>query len=146
MGAPLCLTPTMRSRKLQALDFIKGYFAEHGGSPSLSEIAAKLGVSRQRAHELVEQLAAEELILHTPGKPRGLALVEPTEELSQGDALLRLKGLGWVVDNEARTVGQSLVDAVAPLTNVELLMLPLLDHKPDQDIDGTDRSGTSAGS
>ena len=47
MGAPHRLTPTMASRKLLALDFIKGYFPKWGASPSLREIANALGATRQ---------------------------------------------------------------------------------------------------
>lgn len=125
----------MRSRKLQALDFIKGFFARWGSSPSLGEIAAELGVSNKRAHELVGQLADEGLIRRRKGKHRGLELVGGKGPMSQADALLQLRECGWVVDNDAKTVAPTLPEgAFPPLTNMGLPMLPELDHDPDLDI------------
>lgn len=83
--AALRLTPTMRSRKLQALDVIKRYFATWGGSPSLSEVAAELGVSRQRVNQLIHRLERDGLIAHTRGVPRSLRLVP----IGTNDALSR---------------------------------------------------------
>lgn len=77
MGAPLRLTPTMCSRKLQALGFIRAYLARHAVSPSLSEIGAGVGASRQRAHWYVKQLEADGHILRTPGEPRSIRLAAP---------------------------------------------------------------------
>lgn len=116
------LTPTMRSRKLQALDFIKRYFVEWGHSPSLDEIGAGLEVSKQRASELVQQLCDEDQIQRVAGKRRGIVLVERGEQLSEADVLLRLKQLGWHVDPDARLF-------LRPLTENGLPGLPELDHK-----------------
>jgi SOS-response transcriptional repressor LexA len=80
----------MRSRKLQALDFIKRYFAQWGHSPTLGELAAELGVSTKRAYDLVHQLADERQIEVTAGKTRGIRLIDRAEELSEADVLLRL--------------------------------------------------------
>lgn len=106
----------MRSRKLQALDFILGYFARWGGSPSLEEIASALSVTRQSAHYLVKQLAADGRVLHTPGVHRGLRLVDPQAAISLAQALLVLRRCGVLKD--------------APLTDEELTGLPVLDHDP----------------
>jgi SOS-response transcriptional repressor LexA len=127
----------MVSRKIAALDFIKRYFAEWGHSPSLAELGAALGVSKPRASELVEQLSVEKQILHTRGKRRGIALIDPAGEMSQADALLRLRALGWAIDNGGK--------AVAPpsLTNPELSHLPLLDHDPARDTGVGQDDGTS---
>jgi SOS-response transcriptional repressor LexA len=113
------LTPTMRSRKLQALDFIKRYFAQWGQSPSLDEIAGALGVSKQRAAELVHQLSLDLQIRRVRGKTRGITLIDRSEEISEADVLLRLAGLGW---------------QLAPLTENGLPALPVLDHDPGRDI------------
>lgn len=136
--APLRLTPTMVSRKLIALDFIKRYFAEWGASPSLDEIAASLSVSKQRANELVRQLSTEAQIRHTKGKHRGIELVEPGAAMSQAEALLRLRELGWRVHNDVKAVDP-------PLTNIELPNLPLLDHDPARDIGVGISDGDAAG-
>src|SRR4051812_45210802 len=85
---PPRLTPEMSSRKLIALRFIKNYFVLWGHSPTLGELAAHLDVSRKRAHDLVHQLAEEEMIQVTAGKTRGIRLADRGEELSEADVLV----------------------------------------------------------
>jgi hypothetical protein len=117
MGAPLSvapgegakevdrrLTPAMSSRKLHALDFIKRYFVEWGQSPTIGELAAELGVSRQRAHGIVRQLAVEKMIEVVAGKPRGIRLIDRAEELSEVDVLLRLVADGWMIADGDKTI------------------------------------------
>ena len=72
---PMKLSPTMTSRKLLTLKFIRQYFADHDGSPSLSEIAEGIGVSRRRALDHVQTLARERRIGRRPG-PRGIYLID----------------------------------------------------------------------
>ncbi|HEY0116271.1 MAG TPA: hypothetical protein VGB54_11155 [Allosphingosinicella sp.] len=117
MGEHRRLKPTMASRKLQALDFIKRYFAAYGDSPSLAEIGAELGVSRQHASDLVHQLAVDQMIRHVAGKRRGIRLIDRKEEISEADALVILARQGWIVND-------------AGLTKSGLPMLPELDHDP----------------
>jgi SOS-response transcriptional repressor LexA len=135
----------MSSRKVQALDFIKRYFAEWGRSPSLGEIGAGLGVSRQRAHELVAQLTAEAYIRNTVGQRRGLRLVDPKQEVSVADALLVLQREGWKVFNDVQFVALPLGELAEPLTFPELPEAAELDHIPAIELgagrnDGTDDS------
>lgn len=146
----------MSSRKLQALDFIKRYFLEWSQSPTLGEIAAELGISNKRAHDLVRQLVSEKLIEHVPGKTRGIRLIDRDEEMSEIDVLVRLAGMGWRIGlgekimrppgagpgativcadragkRGARTLSETLLRA---LTEKGLHALPQLDHDPlDQD-------------
>jgi hypothetical protein len=118
------LTPAMSSRKLQALAFIKRYFVDWGYSPTLGEIGAGLSVSRKRAHELVEALADDGMITVTPGKTRGIHLVDRTEELTEHDVLTRLLAEGWTIGDGSRIIlppGQG-------VTENGLFLLPLLDH------------------
>lgn len=121
------LTPEMRSRKLQALDFIKRYFATWGGSPSLGEIGGGLGITKQHAADLVQQLVDDGLVTRVPGKRRGITLIDSKEELSEADVILRLVRLGWQVG-----VGDRII--APPLTETGLIDLPELDHIPDEDI------------
>jgi SOS-response transcriptional repressor LexA len=127
VNAQVRITPTMRSRRLIALDFIKRYWAEWGDSPSLSEIAAKLDITRQRANQLVDQLVEQGLILRTPGKRRGLSLVE-RPPISRADALLALRELGVKMDQDFLRTG------LEPLTNNGLALVPELDHDPALDV------------
>lgn len=115
------LTPAMRSRKLQALDFIKRYWARWGRSPSQSEVAGELGVSRERAKQIVHRLARDEMIRHVRGKARGIALIDGGEQISEADALLRLASEGYVIFRDGET-----------LTKNALTRLPLLDHVPPE--------------
>lgn len=122
------LSRTMRSRKLQALDFIKRYFAEWGASPSLEEIGGALGVSRQRASELVHQLSKDLQIEHIAGKRRGITLIDRTDRISVADALLKLSEAGWVINNLSF---DDLNDDPDSLTKNGLPLLPVLDHDPE---------------
>jgi hypothetical protein len=125
MGERARLTPTMRSRKLQALDFIKRYFAQWGESPTLSELAAELGIGVKYAHELVGQLSRELQIKVVKGKKRGIVLIDRGEQISEADVLLLLAQRGWTIKAGALT-------ATPPLTKNGLPDLLFLDHKPDE--------------
>lgn len=138
MGAPHRLCPTMSSRKLQALDFIKRYFAEWGQSPTLGEISAALGVSTKRAHDLVSQLARDGLIAVMGGQTRGIRLLHPALELSEADVLVLLASRGWTIANGGQTLQPP--DDVDPLrataealTEKGLPGIPHLDHHGDED-------------
>lgn len=126
MGAIDRLSPTMRSRKLQALTFIKGYFAEWGHSPSLDELGAAIGVSKQHAHDILRQLANDQMIRRVAGKRRGIELIDRAEELGEGDVLLRLAKLGWRIRHDDKTVAAPAGD----LTKIGLIDAPVLDHDP----------------
>lgn len=135
-GQALRLSPEMVSRKLQALDFIKGYIARWGHSPSHAEVGAHLGVSRQRARELVRQLSREAQLRKIPGKRRGLEVIG-SGAITVADAMLRLKEAGWRVDDAAHVAGE-LQPPLAPLrdaseqalSNNPLPGLPRLTHDP----------------
>lgn len=150
------LVPTMSSRKLLALDFIKRYFADWGYSPTLGELASFLSVSTKRAHDLVHSLAVAKMIEHEAGKPRGIRLPDRGAELSEADVLLRLSAMGWTIGQGARMLlppgtvdgpapapdanpavpGLSsafpLLDCDDPLMEKELHRLPRLDHDEAQ--------------
>ncbi|MCW3837832.1 LexA family protein [Sphingomonas canadensis] len=114
---PVPLTPAMSSRRLQALGFIELYFVAHGESPTYSEIAAALGVSSERAKELVRQLEARGMLRRT-GARRGLVLTEPAAMVSRNQALLLLRREGWRIDVATRT---------ATLPNLTLPLAPELE-------------------
>jgi hypothetical protein len=147
---PLKLTATMASRKLQALDFIKTYWSRWGGSPSLGEIAAELGVSNKRAHQLVEQLEREGLIR------RGIEPPAPIDRFSQADAMWRLRQLGFRIDEDivkVQDVETGLYprpEEAGPFTNMPLPPLPHLDHErgaeeADPGLRGGDQDGEQSG-
>ena len=129
---------TMSSRKLQALDFIKCYFAQWGQSPTIGEIASTLGVSRQRAHDLVHQLSTDAMIEVVAGKPSGIRLLERGAELSEVDILLQLAAREWTIahgdlvlhapeEHGANRAGAA-ATVLGALTRTELSRLPVLDH------------------
>lgn len=117
----------MRSRKLQALDFIKRYFAQWGASPSLDEVGGALDVSKQRAAVIIQQLCDDDQIQRVVGKTRGIVLIDQGERLSEADVLLRAAQLGWIVNPGERSI-------IRPLTEKGLPLLPVLDHDPGRDI------------
>lgn len=162
----------MSSRKLQALGFIKRYFLEWSQPPTLGEIAAELGISNKRAHDLVDQLVAEKLIEKIPGKTRGIRLVDRDEQMSEIDVLVRLAGMGWSIGLDDKIMrppgagregggpGATIVcgeeigkpgparalseTLLKALTEKGLHALPQLDHAPiDLDEVGTDGSEQS---
>lgn len=119
---------TIVSRKLQALRFIKEFYAEWANSPSLEEIGAGLGVSRQRAHALVRKLEADRLIIRQPGN-RGILLPDPALMMSRSDALLLLQAGGWRVTVDCAAIGIPACD-VRSLTESGLPLIAELDHIP----------------
>ena len=141
------LSPTMTSRKLQALAFIRHFYARWGQSPTLGEIAAALKISRKRAHELVGQLATEKMVEVVAGKPRGIRLLETGEELSEAEILVRLSAMGWTIgdgDHVIQPPGSvfaadpSNPTAVGyPLTDKGLHVLPFLDFKVEDEAAGS---------
>ena len=87
------LSPTMVSRKLIALAFIRDYIERTGGSPSLGEIAAAIGTDdRKLAQKAVRALAGDGHIIRQPG-PRGITLPGRV-----ADAVRELRKAGYVVD------------------------------------------------
>lgn len=152
-GAPR-LSPTMSSRKLLALDFIKSYFARWSHSPTLGELASHLGVSRKRAYDLVHQLSEEKMLEVVAGKTRGIRLIERGTELSETDILVRLVALGWTVGQGSHVLMPP-SDAVAGGSVTHVLLQALttkglpdtadLDHDPDPTEDEGNNGETGQG-
>lgn len=86
------LSPTMASQRLLVLDFVRDYIDRWGDSPSLGEIGAKLGIDRMRVKRAIRSLAADGMLLRTPG-PRGLAMPG-----AEAEALRQLRALGWTIN------------------------------------------------
>lgn len=147
MNAPPRLSPSASSRKLQALDAIKRYYAQWGHSPTLGELSALLGISAKRAHDLVHQLAVSKMIEHQRGKARGIRLLDPLDGLSEADVLVMLARRGWVVGKAGRILDPDLgtvfpvpegplppdlsapLAAAGALTDQGLTQLPQLHHE-----------------
>ena len=90
-GGRLRLSPEMASLRLLVLKFVRDYWDQWGDSPSYGEIAAAIGRSRKTVKHCVISLAADGLLIRTPG-PRGLSLPDATQE-----ALQLLRKQGWAV-------------------------------------------------
>ena len=124
MNAPLRLTPTMRSRKLIALDFIKQFWAKHNHSPSFSEIGAALGdISNSTVLKIVKRLAAEQLIEYRGGE-RSIVL-----PCARSEALRLLLEAGYTIGVGSQMI---LPPHGSAGTNPTLPMMPELDHIPYQ--------------
>ena len=115
------LSATMASQRLLVLDFVRGYIERWGGSPSLGEIGNALNIDRKKVQRAIRSLAAEGMLLRTPG-PRGLALPG-----SEAEAIRQLQALGWVVDADC-----------ALATKAGLLPPAALDYPGPVEEDGTD--------
>lgn len=73
------MTPALK----QTLDFITGYYSEHGYAPTLDEIAAARGVhSKGPVSAHVGRLIAEGYLVRTPGRDRAIAPVDPLHRFS----------------------------------------------------------------
>ena len=120
-GMATHLSPTMVSRKLLALGFIKEYIGEHEVGPSYGEIAAGIGIgnNREGVRKLVLRLAEQGLIIKRPGH-RGISLPGTRDE-----ALRRLQDDGWTVCE----ISQRLTPP--DVTNPPLPLLAQLDDIPD---------------
>lgn len=95
MGVEYRLSPTMASRRAQALRFITAYIEANAISPSYDEIKEALDVGKSRARELVAALAAEGRIIRVRGEPRSITLP------SIRDAAIReLRAAGYIVDED----------------------------------------------
>lgn len=127
MGVPL--SPTMASRKLQLLAYAKRYMAMYGRSPSYGEMAAELGITRNHAKRLVIQLECDGDMLRRAGARRGISFPAAGDNVSEGDALLKLRELGYDVALHI------VFKPGEPGTNFTLPLIAELDHIPDVDIE-----------
>lgn len=66
---------TLTEREKQTLAFIMSYIEENGEAPMLREIASFLGVSKERARQLVDHLAKKGLVKHEYHKVRSLEVL-----------------------------------------------------------------------
>lgn len=73
----------------KTLDYLGRYWRKNGHSPSLSEIALGIGISsRGVVHGYVQALIDAGYVVQTPGRKRGLRLIETPEQDSRGLPLL----------------------------------------------------------
>lgn len=125
LEGPIRLTPTMSSRKLQLLGFIKRYYVEHGKSPSNREMVAYIDVGRSHLRTILRQLERDGDIIYERGRHRGVRLKAVIDQLSTTDALLLLQERGFTIDP-----GKPLTLAF-PVPKPTLPIPPALDYVPD---------------
>lgn len=119
------LTPAMASFRLLVLDFVRDYIERQGASPSYGEIAAGLDSNREYVRNAVRSLVRDKLLLQG-NSPRSLAMP------SQRDAAIRaLEGLGFRIDEDARTITKPLTDP--PLLPPAALTYPIREHGREDD-------------
>lgn len=130
------LTAEMASRAQLALRFIERYWAAHNYSPSYGEIAAGIGVNRDRARGAVRALERDGRVYRQRGRARCIVL--PTRREA---ALAELRREGWHINNETLQL--------SPPTYSPLSVPAALDHISAVEgwgNDGADRdSGGSQG-
>lgn len=119
-------------RRDEALAFVIDRLVRTGSSPTFEEIGGKLGVSKTRAQELVEQLIVNGVIEKVPGAQRALRVRDVTHARHLVDQFAR--SLGWAVASPLGALEQpSVPTAVKPLPHVQLPVLPAFEHFPDND-------------
>lgn len=105
-------TPVSSSRKLLALKFIQDFWAKHGESPSLREVAAAIGADDATAAlRIVRQLDAEGKVVYIPNRRRGILLPDEIDRISTDDALRVLMRRGWTVNGNELAPAALLADA-----------------------------------
>jgi hypothetical protein len=105
----------------RALAAVRAHFRETGQPPSLSDLARRLGCSRQRACVLVAELAKRGAIGRTPGAAFSIRLIEedPAAMISDGAILHEVLSRGLL---EPGTISAALRAAypMEPLTTLQL--------------------------
>jgi repressor LexA len=71
----------MSRRQQEVYDFIKDYHAQNGISPSVSDIAAGLGLAHTTIAIYVDVLKKKGFVKSLPGIPRSLTVVEQPEQV-----------------------------------------------------------------
>lgn len=134
MGTHYRLSPTMVSRKLQALAFVRSYIADYGVGPSQGEIREALGadlVSAKYMRQIVRRLEQAGDIVRG-GPRRGIILPERRE------AVIR----------EARAMGLYVVDDSAVTDrppNRGVPSVAVLDYNPPTNAGGRAHDGADTG-
>ena len=129
------LKPAMASRKLHVLGYVREYIAACNGSPSLSEIAAGVGVGKSRARDLVDVLVKEGKLCRKDGT-RGLLLPCKIDEAKR-----LLREAGCMVDEDFDPPPLTL----GPRTKTALPDIPVLEYVPAGISGGTDIDGKGNG-
>lgn len=93
------LSPEMGSRKLQVLEFVRGFYLMRGTGPSISEVARAVDCARSRAQKLVTKLVHEGHLHRIDGMTRG---VRPATALE--DALRELRAAGYIVNEDVLAI------------------------------------------
>ena len=119
------LTPTMASFRLLVLDFVRSYIEQNHLPPSYGEIGAALDCSRTRVKHAIRSLERDELLFRGDG-PRSLTL--PTDRQK---AIRALKGLGYRIDESARTITEPVTDP--PLLPPAALTYPVRETRHESD-------------
>lgn len=129
--------PVRTHRKLIVLAIVKQHYIDHGVSPTISEIAGAMAVSKTRVQSLVRRLEHDGLVKRVRGARRGIMLANRAKQVSTLDALLQLQGEGWLVN-----LGR--LELVAPpCPELTLPLRPQLDHVPPSH--GVDHHGRTRG-
>lgn len=94
MEEPLRLKPSMASRKLLVLAFVRSFIERWGGSPSIREISEGTGASFTRVQAILCALEKDKLIVRRKGA-RGIMLPDRL-----ADAVRELRAAGYVIDED----------------------------------------------
>ncbi len=121
MGYPLSVPAG--TRKEQVFAFICEYILSNGSSPSMLQIAAAFGFTRQRAKALVDILTEEKLIHRLPGSQRAISV----PGLQRQQLLAALRQFGVKVDTDF------IFDDTRPLPQSNLPLVAIIEHVADDD-------------
>ena len=116
-------------RRYEVLAYLLERLVRHEGSPSYGNVAGRLGVSRERAKQLMGQLIGEGLVRKPPGEQRCFVVVDVV--VARARVVDALKAHGSIV---SQPLGRLECDGGFPLG--QLPMMPDLEHLPDLDWPG----------
>ncbi|NJC33880.1 SOS-response transcriptional repressor LexA [Sphingomonas jejuensis] len=102
--------------------FIVEYIIQRRFSPSMDEIRAHLGVSKQRVGTLLAQLVKDGSIERPMGTQRAIVVPGLMVEIAKRE----LRAVGWVVDEDMKRARFA-----APLPQDNLALVAIIEHVPD---------------
>ncbi len=114
----------VKGRKAEVLAFVCEHILSKGSSPSMLQIAAAFGFSRQRAKTLIDDLTELKLIHRAPGSQRAISV----PGLQRQALIAALRQRGVVVDDDFDLYGTTW-----PLPQSNLPLVAIIEHIPDDD-------------
>lgn len=106
--------PTLTPKQRRTLELIQRHVQRQGFPPTMQELAEKLGITGQSAHDQINQLVRKGFLRREAGKARGLTVVRPVKGDLSDLVPIPIVGnvaAGRPIFAEQNIVGELLVDS-----------------------------------